>query len=121
LPHYICTKAEGELKAGKLDAAEADGNEALTVAVSVGNKRAAAGAQILLADINAARGQQSEGEVRLQEAAANYRTLGAKAELGDTYMRLSKLAAARGDARGAQKYSDLAYKATRNTSGLVER
>jgi hypothetical protein len=57
----------------------------------------------------------------LQEAAANYRTLGAKAELGDTYMRLSKLAAARGDARGAQKYSDLAYKATRNTSGLVER
>jgi len=47
--------------------------------------------------------------------------LGAKAELGETYMRLSKSADGRGDATNAQKYAGLAYKATKKKSGLVER
>jgi hypothetical protein len=36
-------------------------------------------------------------------------------------MRLSKLASSTGNIRNAQKYADLAYKATRRTSALVER
>src|SRR6266542_2654797 len=119
LPHYICTKAESELKEGKLEAAESDASEALSSANEVGNKRAAASATLVLAEINATRGRSSEGEAQLEEAAALYKTLGAKAELGETYMRLSKSADARGDTRGAQKYSVLAYKTTKKKSGLV--
>jgi len=121
LPHFICTKAEAEVKAGQLDAAQADAKEALAAANSVGNKRAAAAAMLVLADVGAARGLHREGEAQLEEAVALYKTLGAKAELGETYMRLSRSAGLRGDARNAQKYADLAYRATKKTSGLVER
>ena len=56
-----------------------------------------------------------------EEAAALYKSLGAKAELGETYMRVSRSADVRGDARTAQKFADLAYKATKRKSALVER
>ena len=121
LPHYICTKAEGELKAGRLEEARATAEEALRAANSIGNKRAAAAARLVLADISLVRGRPTDGEEQLEEAAALYKSLGAKAELGETYMRLSKSMNGRGDGRGAQKYADMAYKATRKTSGLVER
>jgi len=121
LPHYICTKAEGELKAGKLDVAEFDATEALAAANKIGNLRAAAAAKLVLADVGAARGRYVEVETQLEEAAALYKGLGAKAELGETYMRLSKSADGRGDATNAQKYAGLAYKATKKKSGLVER
>jgi tetratricopeptide (TPR) repeat protein len=121
LPHYLCTKAESELKEGKLDAAQADAGEALAAAIKVGNNRAAAAAKLVLADVSAERGQHTEGERRLEEAAALYKALGAKAELGETYMRLSRSADRHGDARNAQKYADLAYKATKKKSALVER
>jgi tetratricopeptide (TPR) repeat protein len=121
LPHYICTKAECEVKAGQFDAALLDAEEALAVADRVGNKRAAAAAKLVLADINTARGRHEEGETQLEEAAAMYKSLGAKAELGETYMRLSKLADGNGDSRNAQKYANLAFKTTKKTSGLVER
>lgn len=121
LPHYICTKAEGELKEGRLDEAQADAEQALEAADEVGNKRAAASAKLVFADISAARGRHADGEVQLEEAAALYKSLGAKAELGDTYMRLSRSAGGRGNARDAQKFADLAYKATKKTSGLMER
>jgi tetratricopeptide (TPR) repeat protein len=121
LPHYLCTKAELQLKAGDLAAAERDARDALANANGVGNKRAAAAAAIVLADVSAARGQHIDGEAHLEEAAAIYKTLGARAELGETYMRLSQSAGARGDARAAQRFSDLAFKATRKTSLLVER
>src|SRR5258708_21592393 len=51
LPHYLCTKAELEFKAGDIDAAEKDAREALANANGVGNKRAAASATIVLADV----------------------------------------------------------------------
>jgi tetratricopeptide (TPR) repeat protein len=121
LPHYICTKAEAELKAGKLDAAASDAKEALAAANEVGNMRAAAAARLVLADVDAARGRYAEGETQLEEAAALYKGLGAKAELGETYMRLSKSADGRGDATNAQKYAGLAYRTTKKKSGLVER
>lgn len=121
LPHYLCTKAELRLKAGDLASAESDARDAQMTANRVGNKRAAAAAAIVLADVCAARGQHSDGEAQLEEAAAIYKTLGAKSELGDTYMRLSKSAVVRGDARAAQKFSDLAFKTTRKPSLLVER
>ena len=121
LPHYICTKAEGELKAGRLDEAQSDAERALAAADEVGNKRAVASAKLVLADISAARGRHVDGEAQLEEAAMLYKSLGAKAELGDTYMRLSRSANGRGDARNAQKFADLAYKANKKTSGLVER
>jgi HTH-type transcriptional regulator, quorum sensing regulator NprR len=121
LPHYICTKAESELKEGKFDAAQADAEEALAASDAVGNNRSAAAARLVLADVSVARGRRKEGEMQLEEAAALYKTLGAKAELGETYMRLSKLADANADPQVARKYADLAYKATKKTSGLVER
>jgi tetratricopeptide (TPR) repeat protein len=121
LPHYICTKAEGQLKAGQVDAAEATAREALAAAEGVKNERAAAAAKVVLADIDASRGAYQRSEDQLEEAAAIYKVLGAKAELGETYMRLSKSADARGDSQVAHKYSDLAYKATRKSSMLVER
>jgi tetratricopeptide (TPR) repeat protein len=121
LPHYICTKAEGELKEGKLEQAEVHAREALAAATQIDNKRAAASAKLVLADINSARGDHAQVETQLEEAAAMYKVLGAKAELGDTYMRLSKLAATKGDSRGSQKYADLAYKTTKKISALVER
>src|SRR5258708_10286151 len=119
LPHYLCTKAELEFKAGDIDAAEKGAREALAKAHGVSHQRAAASATIVLADVSVARGQHAQGESQLEEQAAIYKTLGAKAELGDTYMRLSKSAGGRGDARAAQKFSDLAYKATRKASLLV--
>jgi tetratricopeptide (TPR) repeat protein len=121
LPHYICTKAESEVKEGKLDAAQRHGEEALAAASAVGNKRAAAAARLVLADVNQARGRHKEGEADLQEAAALYKALGAKAELGETYMRLSKSADASADPGSAQRYADLAYKTTKKRSGLLER
>ena len=121
LPHYICTKAEGELKEGKLDEAEAHAHEALAAADIIENRRAAAAAKLVLADIHSARGDHSQGEKQLEEAAAMYKGLGAKAELGDTYMRLSKSAAGRGDSGNSQKYADLAYKTTKKMSALVDR
>ena len=121
LPHFICTKAESELKEGKLDLAEVHAREALAAALTAQNQRAAAAAKLVLADVSSARGDHPQGEAQLEEAAAMYKVLGARAELGDTYMRLSKSAAARGDTRNSQKYSDLAYKTTKKTSGLVER
>jgi tetratricopeptide (TPR) repeat protein len=121
LPHYICTKAEGELKEGKLDAAEAHATEALRAAGAVDNRRAAAAAKLVLADISAARGDHLAGQTQLEEAAAIYKVLGAKAELGDTYMRLSRVAGLTGDTRTSQKYADLAYKTTKKISALVER
>jgi len=121
LPHYVCTKAEIEVKAGQFDAAQIDAEQALAAANGVRNKRAAAAAMLVLADVSVARGRHAEGETQLEEAAALYKTLGAKAELAETYMRLSKLADGSGDALGAQKYVGLAYKATKKTSGLLER
>ena len=121
LPHYICTKAEGELKEGKLGAAEAHAREALAAADAVDNRRAAAAAKLVLADISSVRGDYAQGEMQLEEAAAEYKALGAKAELGDTYMRLSKFAATRGDSRNSQKYADMAYKTTKKISALVDR
>jgi tetratricopeptide (TPR) repeat protein len=121
LPHYLCTRAEGELKEGKFEVAASHAHEALAAADAVGNKRAAAAAKLVLADVNSAMGDHAAGEVQLEEAAALYKALGAKAELGDTYMRLSKVAATNGDQRNAQKYADLAYKVAKKTSALVER
>jgi tetratricopeptide (TPR) repeat protein len=121
LPHYICTKAETELKAGNPDSAEQVAQQALAAANAVGNKRAAATAKLVLAEVKIARGRHREGESQLEEAAALYKSIGAKAELGETYIRLSKSLGARGDSSGAQKYSDMAYRTTRKTSGLMER
>jgi tetratricopeptide (TPR) repeat protein len=121
LPHYICTKAESALKEGDIEEAQSSAEEALSIAVKVGNRRAAASAKLVLAEVSAARGRRTEGETQLEEAAALYKALGAKAELGETYMRLSSLADQHGDARNAQKYADMAYKATKKRSGLVER
>jgi HTH-type transcriptional regulator, quorum sensing regulator NprR len=121
LPHFICTKAECEVKAGDLDAAEAHATEAMHAADAVKNKRASAAAALVLADVRIARGQHDQAGKRLQEAAAIYRGLGAKGELGDTYMRLSQLATKAGDTQSAQKFADLAFKSARKTTALVER
>ncbi|HEX9270566.1 MAG TPA: tetratricopeptide repeat protein, partial [Candidatus Limnocylindria bacterium] len=121
LPHFICTKAECELKQGNVAAAQLHADEALAAAVETGNKRAAAAAKLVLSDVHRSYGDVTLGERQLKEAADIYRGLGASAELGDTYMRLSKLATESGDSRGAQRYANSAYRATKRTSALLER
>jgi len=121
VPHFMCTKAELELKQGLFDAAMNDAEDALAEATRVGNKRAGAAAMLVLADVSLARELPQEAERRLEEAATTYKSLGAKAELGETYMRISKSMSDRGDMRNAQKYSDLAFKAAKKISALVDR
>ena len=121
LPHYISTKAECEFKEKHYDVARQYATEALDAANAVDNKRAAAAARLVLSDVDSAVGEHARAQKQLEEAAALYKSVDAKAELGDAYMRLSKLASTRGNAADAQRYADLAFKTTKRTSALVER
>ena len=56
----------------------------------------------------------------MRDAAAIYKTLDAKAELGDVLMRLSRSAKSRGDLRAAERYSSQAYAASKPLSANVE-
>ncbi len=114
------TKAECAVKVGDLATARACANEALSIAIEVGNDRAVAAAKVVLADADNAE-HPDDAERWLGEAAATYRTLEARAELGDVLMRLSRLARKRGDEAIASTYATEAYEATRQTSYLPRR
>ena len=119
--HYLNTKAECAAKMGRLDEAHQFASEALAVAERTANPRAAAGARVVLADVARQRGLRDESISRLEEAAAGYRLLDARRELGDVLMRLSAVAKERGDSETAQRYAEQAYEATKATSGLMGR
>jgi tetratricopeptide (TPR) repeat protein len=117
--HYLTTKAECALKAGRLNEADQFANEALQTASRTENARAGAGAQVVLAEVARRTGSPQAGMARLEEAAATYRTIGARRELGDVLMRLSGLAREHGDPDGAQRYAEQAFQATKATSALM--
>lgn len=121
VPHYLNTKAECALKVNRLEEARSFADEALRSAERSGNQRAAAAAMVVLGEVLARNGASDEGNRRLEEAAGIYRVLGARAELGDVLMRLSRAAQSQGDTASAQRYAELAYEATKTGSGLVGR
>ena len=56
----------------------------------------------------------------MRDAAASYRALEARAELGDVLMRLGRAAKKRGDLRAAERYATQAYDASKPVSANVE-
>ena len=121
LPHYLNTKAECAVKGHDWETAKAFAAEALEGATTTGNGRAAAAARVVLAEVASHDNRHEEGVHQLEEAASAYRTLGARSELGEVLMRLSRLVQSRGLTDDAQRYATMAYEATRTPSGLVER
>lgn len=119
--HYLNTKAECLLRADQLEAVSRVALEALELAESTGNLRAAAGAMATLGEVARRRRSFQEATARLDGAAATYRRLGARQELGEVLMRLSNVAREQGDSAAAQRYAEDAYRATKTTSGLMER
>lgn len=121
VPHYLTTKAECALKGGAIEDARQFATSALGAAKESGNQRAKAAATVVLGELEAREGRSLDSDVRLREAVAIYRTLGAKREVGDVLMRLSEIAHTRGDLSASQRYAQEAFQATQAKSGLIER
>lgn len=117
--HYLTTKAECALKAGRLDEAGGFARDALAMADRTSNARASAAAEVVLGEVARQTGATEDGMERLEEAAARYRSLGAKQELGDVLMRLSRIARDLGDAERAHRYAEQAFQVTKATSALM--
>jgi len=121
VPHYLNTKAECALRVRDLETAKTFAIEAASEAAITRNDRAAAAAEIVLAEIAATLGVPDEANRHLREAAAKYQAVNARAELGEVYMRLSRLAQQEGRANEASEYANKAYEAMRWPSGLIGR
>lgn len=121
VPHYLNTRTECAVKAGDWELARPSAKEALESATSVGNDRAAAGARVVIADIAIHDGEPEEAARQFEEAAGIYRAIGARSELGDVLMRLSRLAQERGLGDEAQRFATAAYEATKVPSALMRR
>ena len=119
VPHCLNTKAECAVKVGDWVVALQSANEALDLATSTSNERAAAAARLVLSSVRISEGENARAETELREAAAIYSAMGAKAELGETYIRMSKLAGGEGRSDDAKRFAILAYEATRKTTALV--
>lgn len=126
LASVLNTKAECLLKRGDLLAAAKVAAEALQIALAnessgAGATAAGAAARLILAEIASQMGSLDEGKRQMEEAAEAYRSTGARQELGDVLMRLSRLALLQGDPVSAQRLATEAYSATRSPSHLPER
>jgi tetratricopeptide (TPR) repeat protein len=119
VPHCLNTKAECAAKVGDWELAAVTAHEALELANAVSNDRAAAAARLVLSNVSLHHDDGANAERELQEAAAIYVAIGAKAELGETYMRISRLAGDRGQSKDAHRYATLAYEATKKSTALV--
>jgi tetratricopeptide (TPR) repeat protein len=122
LAHCFVTRAEVALKAKDPGLARRSAEEAIATATEPGQEsdRAVAGAGLVLAELDLREGDEARAERRLRDAVAIYKAQEAKAELGDAYMRLSRLAKKRGDLRGAERYASLAYEAAKPLSVNIE-
>ena len=119
VPHCLNTKAECAAMVGDWNIAASTAREALDLAHSVSNDRAAASARLVLSNVASHNGDPAKAESELREAAALYKIIGARAELGEAYMRMSKLAVDQGRSREAHQYATLAYEATKKSTALV--
>jgi tetratricopeptide (TPR) repeat protein len=122
LAQCYVTRAEVALKAKDADLARRSAEEAVAAATEPGQEsdRAIAGASLVLAELDVRDGEIARAEKRLREAVAIYKLREAKAELGDAYMRLSRVAKQRGDLEGAERYASLAYATAKPLSANVE-
>ena len=122
LAHCYATRAEVALKAKDTALARSSAEEAISSVVERGADadRAVAGASLVLAELDLRAGEPARAERRMREVAATYKTLDAKAELGDVLMRLSRVAKKRGDLRGAERYASQAYAASKPLSANIE-
>jgi len=122
LAHCYATRAEVALKAKDAALARSSAEAAIAAVVERGADadRAVAGATLVLAELDLREGDTANAERRMREVAATYKTLGAKAELGDVLMRLSRAAKKRGDLRAAERYSTQAYTVSRPNSANIE-
>jgi tetratricopeptide (TPR) repeat protein len=118
--HYLNTKAECAAKLGDWSVAERVARDALGLATSEGSQEGIAAARVVLAGVFDHRGERDDATAQLHEAAAIYRSLGARSELADVLMRLSRSAKARNDLIGAERFATLAFEATRHVSALPE-
>jgi len=74
----------------------------------------------VLAELDLREGDTAKAERRMRDVVAIYKSLDAKAELGDVLMRLSRSAKKRGDIRSAERYSSQAYALTKPGSANIE-
>jgi tetratricopeptide (TPR) repeat protein len=122
LAHCYATRAEVALKAKDTALARSSAEAAIAAIVERGADadRAVAGATLVLAELDLRDGEPARAERRMREVAATYKTLDARAELGDVLMRLSRAAKKRGDLRAAERYSTQAYAASSPLSANIE-
>jgi len=122
LAHCYATRAEVALKAKDAALARSSAEAAIGAIDERGADadRAVATATLVLAELDLREGRPAHAERRMREAAASYRALEAKAELGDVLMRLSRSAKKRGDLRAAERYATQAYAASKPGSANVE-
>lgn len=118
--HYLNTKAECAAKLGDWTTAERVARESLDLGTTEGSHEAVAAARVALSQVLEHRGEDAAAGAELHEAAEIYRGLGAKSELADVLMRLSRTAKARNDLVEAERFATLAFEATRSISALVE-
>ena len=121
LAQCYATRAEVALRAKDSSLARSSAEAAIGAVVERGADadRAVAGATLVLAELDLRDGDGAKAERRMRDAAAIYKTLDAKAELGDVLMRLSRSAKSRGDLRAAERYSSQAYTASKPLSANI--
>jgi tetratricopeptide (TPR) repeat protein len=122
LAHCYATRAEVALKAKDSALARSSAEAAIAAIAERGADadRAVAGATLVLAELDLREGDPARAERRMREVLTTYKTLDAKAELGDVLMRLSRVAKKRGDLRAAERYASQAYAASKPLSANVE-
>jgi ATP/maltotriose-dependent transcriptional regulator MalT len=122
LAHCYATRAEVALKGKDTALARSSAQAAIAAVVERGADadRAVAGATLVLAELDLGDGDTAKAERRMRDVAGIYKSLDAKAELGDVLMRLSRSAKRRGDVRAAERHASQAYAATRPLSANVE-
>lgn len=118
--HYLNTKADCAAKLGDWTTAERVARESLELGTAEGSQDAVAAARVALSQVFEHHGESGAANAALQDAAEIYRGLGAKSELADVLMRLSRAAKARNDLVEAERFATLAFEATRSISTLVE-
>ncbi len=122
LAHCYVTRGEVALKAKDSALARSSAEAAIAAVAERGADadRAVAGATLVLAELDLRDDEPARAERRFREVAATYKTLDARAELGDVLMRLSRAAKTRGDLRAAERYSLQAYAVSKPLSANVE-
>jgi tetratricopeptide (TPR) repeat protein len=118
--HYLNTKAECAAKLGDWTTAERVARESLDLGATEESRVGVAAARVALSQVFEHRGERLAASAELNAAADIYRSLGAKTELADVFMRLSRSAKARNDLVEAERFATLAFEATRSISSFVE-